>query len=126
MKTQLDKFTLAYIEAALWSTNDESTPRGGEPLDANYSIDDIAPVTLATMVADCKEFQRVCGVPSYNNPLWSNAELAGHDFWLTRNGHGSGFWDGDLPEDVSDRLTAASHEYGEFDLYVGDDGAIHA
>ena len=22
-------------------------------------------------------------------------EYAGHDFWLTRNGHGAGFWDGD-------------------------------
>lgn len=21
--------------------------------------------------------------------------MAGHDLWLTRNGHGAGFWDGD-------------------------------
>lgn len=28
-----DAFTSAYIECALWSTNDESTPQGGEPLE---------------------------------------------------------------------------------------------
>lgn len=24
---------------------------------------------------------------------WSDDERAGHDFWLTRAGHGAGFWD---------------------------------
>ena len=24
---------------------------------------------------------------------YSAEDLAGHDFWLTRNGHGTGFWD---------------------------------
>ena len=46
---QLDAFTLAYIEAALWSSNDDSTPQGGEPLDANYGIKDIDPDTLEKM-----------------------------------------------------------------------------
>ena len=54
---QLDDFTLAYIEAALWSSNDDSTPQGGEPLDANYGIDDIDPDTLAAMIEDCRRFQ---------------------------------------------------------------------
>lgn len=26
---------------------------------------------------------------------FSECERIGHDFWLTRNGHGAGFWDGD-------------------------------
>ena len=30
----LDRFTASYIEAALWSSMDESTPAGGEPMDA--------------------------------------------------------------------------------------------
>jgi hypothetical protein len=44
----------------------------------------------------------------------------GHDFWLTRNGHGAGFWDGDWPEEVGKRLTEASKKYGEVYLYVQD------
>ena len=55
---QLDEFTLAYVEAALWSSNDDSTPQGGEPLDANYGIDDIDPDTLAAMIEDCRASKR--------------------------------------------------------------------
>ena len=38
---------------------------------------------------------------------------AGHDFWLTRNRHGAGYWDGDYPEPAGSTLTAAAHVYGE-------------
>jgi hypothetical protein len=46
---------------------------------------------------------------------------AGHYFWLSRNGHGSGFFDENL-----DALQDAAKAYSEFDLYVGDDGVIYA
>jgi hypothetical protein len=52
-------------------------------------------------------------------------ERAGHDVWLTRNGHGCGFWDGDWSEPAATRLTKASKKFGEFNLLVGDDGKIH-
>lgn len=48
-----------------------------------------------------------------------------HDFWLTRNRHGAGFWDGDYPEKVGARLTDAAHKFGECWLYVGDDGTLY-
>jgi hypothetical protein len=54
------------------------------------------------------------------------AEMGGHDFLLTRNGHGCGFWDGDWPEEAGERLTAAAEKCGEFNLYVGDDGLLYA
>ena len=38
----LSEFEYAYITTALCSTNDESTPQGGEPLDASYDADDFA------------------------------------------------------------------------------------
>lgn len=57
----LDKFTYAYIEAALWSSTDESTPAGGEPMDANYTITDLAPETVERMKADCAAFQEQNG-----------------------------------------------------------------
>lgn len=37
---------------------------------------------------------------------------AGHDFWLTRGGHGTGFWDRGLGE-LGDRLSDAAQAYGE-------------
>jgi hypothetical protein len=125
----MDKFTLAYIEAALWASNDESDEKGGEPLDANYGISDIGPGTLAEMIDDCKRFQEenaadIAAGP--DGPDYTRYERAGQDFLLTRNHHGAGFWDGDWPEEVGERLTAASHAYGEVNLYVGDGGLIYA
>ena len=116
----LDTFTEAYLTCALWSTNDESTPQGGDPLDDNYCVEDIAPDTLAAMAEDCRAFQE-----GHREDIVADLGRAGHDFWLTRNGHGAGFWDGDWPEEVGERLTEASKTYGEFDLYVGDDGLIY-
>lgn len=126
---QLDAFTLAYIEAALWSSNDESTPQGGEPLDADYGIEDIDPDTVERMAADCQQFQgeNAADLSCYDHPQWTTAELGGHDFWLTRNRQGCGFWDRNdcLPDDAGERLTAASKRYGQYYLYVGDDGIIY-
>lgn len=98
--------------------SDENT--GGSPMDSNYGPEDIAPETLAKMAEDCRQFQ------ADNEADLSKArstDYNGHDFWLTRNGHGVGFWDRDLG-DVGERLTDASEAWGTFDLYVGDDGQI--
>jgi hypothetical protein len=55
-------------------------------------------------------------------------ERSGHDFWLTRNRHGAGFWDrwfGDSPQaKLGNLLSDAAHVYGSCDLYVGDDGKV--
>jgi hypothetical protein len=119
---QLDAFITAYAVAALWSTNDESNPQGGDPLDDNYNIVDIADATLQQMIDDCKKFREE------NKDLLElsglSDEYAGHDFWLTRCGHGAGFWDRGS-EDVFDQLTEACKKWGEIDLYVGDDGKIY-
>lgn len=132
---KLDAFTRAYIQTALWATNDESEESGGVPLDQNYGPEDIALETLARIVEDCARFQRQqhdvlanaiqtgkvkCG------PDFNEVEHAGHDFFLTRDHHGAGFWDGDWPEPYATTLTNAAHAFGSFDLYVGDDGLIYA
>lgn len=129
---ELDDFTRAYIEAALWSSTDYQTD---EPLDKNYCLEDIRPQTLRLMIADCKKFQsdniellkgaeatgemvfdfQRTGISDKRNPMLIRA---GHDFWLTRAGHGCGFWDGDWPEPYGDKLTEASKKYAETPLIV--------
>ena len=119
---KLDAFTDAYIKAALWSTNDESDESGGEPLDKNYSASDIAPETMELIVEDCNDFQQ-----RYSELLADSGigdARAGHDFWLSRRGHGTGFFDEDtIDEEFQDPLQDAARSYGEFDLYVGDPDA---
>lgn len=111
----LDTFTRAYIEAALWSSCDDND----EPLNANYSITDIATITLEQIIVDCTKFQA-----ENMDMIIEDLRRAGIDFWLTRNGHGAGFWDGDWPEN-GDTLTAKCKEYGMCDLYIGDDELIY-
>lgn len=129
----LDPFTRAYIEAALWAETDNTTDAGGRPFDVNYSMADLAPELFARMLADCAEFQAAhaeiiveASRTRPNHPQRTAAEFAGHDFWLTRNGHGAGFWDGDWTEPAASLLTAAAEKFGEMDLYIGDDGLIYS
>lgn len=120
--SNLDKFTKSYLECALWSSTDNSTEEGGEPLDNNYSIEDFDDVTMSKMIEDCRQFQQShsSDFASHCKSNFSPEENAGHNFWLTRNGHGAGFWDGDYPEDIGEKLTETSKKFGAFDLYVAD------
>lgn len=112
----MDTFTRAYITAALWSSTDDND----RPMDEKYGADNIAPNTLAKMETDCAAFQTANA-----DDIGTELEQAGIDFWLTRNGHGAGFWDGDWPEPAATRLTDAAHACGEVGLYVGDDEWIY-
>lgn len=115
----IDTITRHYAICALWS----STGEDQEPLDDTYGVDDISPETMQAMREDVASF-----VES-NRELLEQSEQSeeqiGHDFWLTRNHHGAGFWDRGLGA-VGDALTKASHVYGSVDLYVGDDGQVWA
>lgn len=117
----LETFLSSYVECALWSSvyfEDEDS--SGVPFDDEYEEDDIAESALWEMMGDCVDF--------INANADDLSELdpgqAGHDFWLTRNHHGAGYWDRGLGE-VGDRLTKAAQGYGESDLYVGYDGKVY-
>lgn len=52
----------------------------------------------------------------------SRPAQAGHDFHLTRNGHGAGFWDGDWPDGIGKYLTRQCKPYGSAEIESGPDG----
>jgi hypothetical protein len=120
-RVELDEFTRAYIECALWSSTDNADDSGGEPLDKNYDVDDIAPEALRKMIDDCKRFQSENAADlTDDNCLtsWGADAQGGHDFWLTRQGHGCGFWEtDDWREDAGERLTQAAKRFGECNFY---------
>jgi hypothetical protein len=124
-------FLRAYIVCALWSsTGPEEEPYACESLDDIFSADDLAPECLESMRADCDDFiasneaDLIAYCLEMRSEQWSGEERAGHDFWLTRNGHGAGFWDRGLG-DLGERLADAASVYGGVDLYPGDDGLIY-
>lgn len=120
-----EDFLNAYIGMALWLTYDDN----GEPTHLYLIPPKLAPETRAKMLADCIKFYgqhselfteenclRYCNSPETK---------AGTDLFLTRCGHGAGYWDGDWAEPAATILTDAAHAMGEVDLYVGDDGLIY-
>ena len=121
----MDNFGQAYIECALWSSTDDA----GDPLDSSKHADtELSPETIARFKADCERFQsdyvRVLNEFDYCSGDFDDRQIA-HDFWLTRNGHGAGFWDGDYPEALGEALAKLAKSYGECDLYIGDDGLLY-
>lgn len=111
---KLDPFTRSYIDTMLWS--ETGGPDGDTPLDRMYGVEDFDPKTLARIIADTEAFQKECSA-WYDDP-----KQAGHDFWLTRVGHGAGFWDGDYPEPQATLLTNASKRFGHVDVVEGEPG----
>lgn len=115
----LDAFTQGYIEAAFWTGNEEEGIPG-------KGLHDLADITLTSIKADCADFQssNQLDLEHAYSELDYSPDRAGHDFWLTRNRHGAGFWNRGLG-DIGKQLTDAAHAYGEIDLYVGDDGMVY-
>ena len=96
----IDTITLHYFECALWSSSDDD----GEWLDYGHDISDISPEARTQARDDVSNF---VGLLQREGINWQDAmapEQFGHDFWLTRNGHGAGIWDRGLG-DLGDTLT---------------------
>jgi hypothetical protein len=113
------EFTRAYIEAAFWLLDEEI---GDQPL-SKLSADG-----WTRAIDDCKEFQEVAFYAldaAYAFDESYTEARAGHDFFLTRNHHGVGFWDRGLRDDIGKALTDHAHGFSETDLYRGDDGRLY-
>lgn len=111
------EFTRSYIESALSDFGGSDEWKSEEP----PTVDDLSDLTYAIMSNQCTSF--VIAAAEYFEERKSDA---GHDFWMTRNGHGVGFWDGDWPEPAATILTVAAKACGQFELYRGDDGKIYS
>ena len=87
-----------------------------------FSFNDLAPCALAQCKEDCKAFQEKAGDLILDSDLHP-----GHDFWLTRMGHGAGFWDGNYkPKKRGEKLTKIAEEFnGELSPYVGKNDLIY-
>ena len=106
----MDAFTQGYI-AALYFTEDTDTP--------------LSAATQELILAHCATFQannRDALAMYYKSG--ATPTQAGHDFWLTRNAHGAGFWDRGLGR-LGDNLTDAAAAWGGFHLYEHN-GELHA
>lgn len=114
----LDPFEQAYLACALWAS---TYPDTEEPMD-DLDVDDFDPDTLKALLDEARDFREYAAA---DLALLGDDAQAGHDFWLTRNRHGAGYWDRGNGA-LGDRLTEAAHTFGEVWLYVGDDGLVYS
>ncbi len=116
----MNAFLTAYLEAIVFT---DMSDLEDEARDCDFSTD-----MLSKAEADCLAFETEASEPlakAYERGF--SIEQAGNDFWLTRNGHGAGFWDREqlTDESLGDQLSAIAHNYGECDVYAGDDGLAY-
>lgn len=116
-----DDFVKQYLVTALWSSSDTINDEA-VPLDRNHGIGDFAEEAVKRATEDCDRFRDVC---RERNVMHCFCMQVAHDFWLTRNHHGAGFWDGDYEEELGKTLTEIAQTFKETDAYVGDDGKIY-
>ena len=114
-----------FIATALWAGVEyDEEGNSGASLEATYSQCDIDDEVIQQIEEEVYDFLILCWEEDKDLSGIEPGQF-GHDFYLTRNRHGAGFWDRGLGE-LGDWLTEMSHPYGEFDLYVGDDGKLYA
>lgn len=102
--TKLEIFTSAYIDAIYFTETGD--------IDQPGSSDELTLLSKAAIYRQCRDFYE-----AYRDLIGGNIAQAGHDFWLTRNRHGTGFWDREkvYGKALADVLTRASHACGEFE-----------
>lgn len=131
----LDEMTMSYIEAALWSSDCNGQVKDGHQgrcrgedcdtslMDIGFTDSDLAPGQLSAIRQQVSDFVQLC---ESEGDLLADMDpsQAGHDFWLTRNHHGAGFWDRGLGE-RGWLLTKWAQTFGEAGMNVGTDGMVY-
>ncbi len=117
----IEEMVRGYLECQLWAQFDYE--RNGEDgtadycLDANYDTSDVSAEYIEVLTDELSGIVTAHPLavrmylaqrnPSHGTP----SEYFGHDFYLTREGHGCGFWDRGLGE-LGDYLTKIAKSWG--------------
>jgi len=128
---EVDDFTRQAFETLVWSSHDVDE----DGVEYNYddaTFEDLAAESQAKLADICGRFQSENADLLEEACYWTGNDLgqAAHDFILTMNGHGAGFWDGDwgtsdIDVDFGKELTEAAEKFPELGLERGDDGQLY-
>lgn len=132
-----------YVEAALWTEEemleDEATAEIDDEMsdvdkiialkgkidskDFKYfAEEDVDVDSKISAYLDIKTFIQKAGDEAVKEAIEKRGLFQfGMDFWLTRNGHGVGFWDRGYSDENQKKLVQAAEDMRSKNLYVGDD-----
>jgi hypothetical protein len=148
---ELNEILRGYIDAAIWteeeSLNSEYAEEFDKVFDPNnndesdndemenlirknfnnksiekFSKEDIEPDSLIRAYKDIKEFVNLAGEEAIDAAVSEYGyENLGHDLWLSRNGHGAGFFDRRFDDDIEKSLMDSARKMGEIYMYINGD-----
>ncbi len=141
IKREFQQFFGGYMECVEFTETPIEPEEGSDEDPIDEVVESMDNNNIAKALADAASFfasqyDLLSLAAEQVNYTW---EHAGHDLWVTRNGHGVGFWDGDLQveldpalyptatpgTDLGDELTKWAKVESGVDIYAGDDGAVY-
>jgi hypothetical protein len=120
MENKTNAMVESYLETAKWTSHDyDEDCRDATSLE-QYDWSEAAVKEAEKEIEDFKYYLDEIGLD------WSTVPytMMGHNFWLSRNRHGAGFWDCGLGK-LGDALHKAAITFGTKDVYLGDDNLIY-
>ena len=118
----VDEILTSYFEAALWTDEDRLAEEVGDDKAKSFTIFDFSDETKAKAKEEIEQFMQKAGQYLTN----VTDDMIGHDFWLTRNHHGAGFWDRkEIGYEIGDKISEICHEFRELMVVVGDDEKLY-
>ena len=129
-KLNIKKIMDNYLECAIWTEEErlkEENTEGYEREikniipDADLNIHNFSDNSKIKAYEDIKLFLKYAG----NAVDGIDEEQLGHDIWLSRNGHGAGFFDRGYDDKIEKILMDSAHKIGSADIYLGDDGLLY-
>ncbi len=133
----------AYFEAALWTVEEQLQEQDNEDFEDMYgssredsdisefvpeidiNIFNIHDDSKMKAYDDVKKFldNEEVKVAIFDEEI--DEEQLGHDIWLSRNGHGAGFFDHNYYPENEEVLMNMARSLGSSDVYIGGDKKIH-
>lgn len=115
------------LEVILWCECDIDENGNSQPLDYNFSIHDIEDKSMEMIIGKYREFksqyfQECLESIDDNKPYSDIACQFSQDYWLSCNGHGSGFFDSIWSKEQCQKMQALAKQEGSY--YAHSDNAI--
>lgn len=90
-----------------------------------FTKEHIGADSLIQAYLDIKKFLDTASEDAIREAIETNGEeRLGHDIWLTRNGHGAGFFDHTYDPENENSLIAAAQGLGYVDIYIDDNNML--
>lgn len=123
-----EKILRKYLECVLFTDSPyyESSGDDSNFVYHNFDVDDFTAETIDAarqLVTDFIDMAIDAGLED-ELERWDREHGIGYDLWLTRNGHGTGFWDRETSVTAT-ALTDFAHSFGSAYAYLTEDEQIN-